>query len=631
MKRAIVVNNVETEYTPMDTEDMSARIKRLQEDIERYRETVDLNNKKLTDLKEYWATKALAIESIILDAQKKIDECEETIDGIEQERQNITNPTVPFPGPSCLKFVDGDQFSTVATTVIAVNIVTILIVFLHPHLAGDFFWLDQFCMVFYVAELSLKAAYKHGRLLFGECSTVIWNWIDLLIVVTGVVDMWLMPVLLSGSTHGSGGPSVLSYLRLLRLARLARVLKILRVIIMSDMSWTEGNAFQSFIMGVIALNAILIGLEADHPGVSLWFYLEQLLLFIFTFELFTRMKRYGLRFFFEDWVWNWLDGFIVLGGILDQWVMPTITLVQSRMGIEAGHSNKMGQVMMVLRMARLLRILRLVRLVKSIPPLYTLIIGIVKAMAGMGWVIVLTIVVLYVFALLGVKLVGHGLLFSENVPVQVAETFPRVFDSMFNLFMVMNADLSSMEHLFAYAPIFKYIMMLYVVVMNWAIFSILTAVVSDNMAAASQEHDKEVEEQHEQEKNEYRMASLQQLFDEMDEDRDGTITKSEFDELLADSLKSQELCDAASLKPRDLEDMFELTSFQGKDDTEPVINRERFLKSLQQEGVLVRERSVMRLEKRVSELAEIVKKRFDGIDDVVNMNSPATAPAQAKM
>merc|ERR1740138_520441 len=105
------------------------------------------------------------------------------------------------------------------------------------------------------------------------------------------------------------------------------------------------------------------------------------------------------------------------------------------MGIESGnHGHQMGQIMTTLRLARLLRILRLVRLVKNIPPLYTLIVGILQAMQGMAWVLVLTAVFLYAFALLAVRLIGHGLVFGGRAPPEIAEIFPTVPQAMFVLF-----------------------------------------------------------------------------------------------------------------------------------------------------------------------------------------------------
>merc|ERR1719506_3325644 len=109
-------------------------------------------------------------------------------------------------------------------------------------------------MVFYVGELSLKAIYFQKSLFVGPLSVVWWNWLDLLIVTTGVFDMWITPLMKSkhtgGHTKHSSGLVNPKLLRVLRLARLARIMKIVRVFLSSDFDWTEGERFQGFIMGV---------------------------------------------------------------------------------------------------------------------------------------------------------------------------------------------------------------------------------------------------------------------------------------------------------------------------------------------------------------------------------------------
>merc|ERR1719329_578857 len=126
----------------------------------------------------------------------------------------------------------------------------------------------------------------------------------------------------------------------------------------------------------------------------------------------------------------------------------------------------MGQIMTMLRMARLLRILRLVRLVKNIPPLFNLVVGIVKAFQGMVWVMVLTMLVFYVFSLLGVKLIGHGLVFTlqgTTAPPQVLMVFPSVMDSIFVLFKAMNGDWEALIPLLDALPASKIVLVLYTI------------------------------------------------------------------------------------------------------------------------------------------------------------------------
>jgi len=506
------------------------------------------------------------------------------------------------PGPKSLRFVDGDLFTLIGLTVIVVNVITMFMEMAHPHYTKDFFWLDQAFLVFYVVELTLKAILHQKNLLFGPAGVVCWNWMDLVIVVTGVLDMWLMPLI----QGGRDGPSLMGYIRMLRLARLVRVLKIVRIFLTSDLHWTEGTKFQGFIMGVICFNALLIGAEADFPHYWAWFYIENLLLVIFSFELLVRLRYQGKGFFChpDDIFWNWLDMIIVAVGVLDTWFLPGIELMQKLLGITNGlQKGNLGQILMIIRMARLLRILRLVRLIRGVPQLKTLVIGIAKSMYGMGWVLLLTVTVLYVCALLFVKLVGKQLIGEFNE--EICALFENVQDTMFNLFIVMNADLSNMTPFLNHGPECKLVMFLFTVMSNWAIFSILTAVVSDHMANVSAETSEERALHEAQEKEHMSHVILNKIFDQMDTDHSGTIKRSEFDALLEDEITSQELKEATNMHQADLVDLFRILSKE-KDVGEPRIYRDDFLEGLKQENTTVSMRSVMRLEKRMADMEDLL-------------------------
>merc|ERR1712187_523922 len=99
-------------------------------------------------------------------------------------------------------------------------------------------------------------------------------------------------------------------------------------------------------------------------------------------------------------------------------------------------------------------------------------------MQGMMWVLALTAVILYVFSLLAVKLIGHGLIFGgpDHVPDGMEGIFPNVLQSMFVLFMAMNGDPEFLQPMFKAIPVSKLFYVLYMILSSWAILSILTAV-----------------------------------------------------------------------------------------------------------------------------------------------------------
>jgi len=592
-------------------------------------------NSQLSRLREEALTKKVEIKLL----EREIEEKEKHLGG-----------AIPPPGPPCLSFVDGDCFTAIASCIIITNIVTMTMEVLHPHYATDLYYLDTTFLLFYIFELVLKASYYQGTFLRGPLSVVWWNWMDLIIVLVGMVDLWVLPLV---EAESSTGPSYMSYLRILRLARLVRVLKIVHIFLQSDLSWADDAIFQSFIMVVIGFNAILMGIEVETPEYNFaWFYVEQLLLVIFTFELVVRLKKSGCVFFIDRrdnaFLWNWLDFIIVVGGIIDQWMLPMVGFLQVLLGSSESKSfraEEVSQVMNMLRMARLLRILRLIRLIKQIKPLYNLVIGVAKAMQGMGWVMVLTSVVLYVCALLGVKLLGpEGIVWSferssgsaedmtcaeaEKAELEPSErckataAFPDIFGAIFNLFKVMNADMSPMEDLFVFLPATKFIFMFYVVVTNWAIFSILTAVVSDHMARVTEKTEEEAEAEkmrgiHEE--------LVQDIFEKLDHDGSGDVKEEDFRRLINDDAECAELCEKSGLGAEDMHEFLEILCHKAPDqEGGNKISRQEFLKGLQKEGTTVNQRSMMRVEKR---LADMEKRLAAGMNRLENaLRTAASSP-----
>jgi len=376
-------------------------------------------------------------------------------------------------------------------------------------------------------------------------------------------------------------------------------LKTVRAFMESDLSWTEGKHFQLFIMGTIAFNSVVMSLESDLPDFAAWFYVEQALLCIFSFELLVRLRFKGCRFFCDpdDIVWNWMDFVIVCGGIVDQWLMPGITIIQTLLGMSNGGSVHIGDFMTLLRMARLLRILRLVKLVRNVPPLFTLIVGILKAMQGMAWVLVLTFIVLYAFGLLCVRLFGQtGLAFSGSAPAAVAGIFPGVLQSMFVLFKVMNGDMDPIKPLLDELPITKLVFVLYMVISSWAILSILTAVVSENMIAATDVHRLEQEREQTEWKQKHARQWLQEVFRHADSNHSGKLDEQEFMGILNDRALAQQICEQTCLGREDIEQIFGLLRTTDK------VSSDDFIEALQIESRAVTERSIMRLEKRILDL-----------------------------
>lgn len=148
----------------------------------------------------------------------------------------------------------------------------------------------------------------------------------------------------------------------------------------------NSSAFQAFIIGVILVNAVLVGLETDAELVARYGGLFELLnvaiIAVFVTELAIRLVAYlprPQRFFADGW--NVFDFVIVALSVLP-----------------AG-----GSFANVARLARLLRVLRIV----SVFPELRLIVGtMLRSLSSMTSVILLLSLVLYVYAVLGFHLFG---------------------------------------------------------------------------------------------------------------------------------------------------------------------------------------------------------------------------------
>jgi voltage-gated sodium channel len=144
------------------------------------------------------------------------------------------------------------------------------------------------------------------------------------------------------------------------------------------------QGFQNFILGVIVVNAVLVGLETSEALQAsygqLFEWLNTLIQAIFVIEIAVRLLAYWPRLFnfFRDG-WNVFDFAIVAAAL-----MP------------AG-----GNFATVARLARLLRVVRLI----SVFPELRLIVGtMLRSVGSMGHVILLLSLVIYVYAVLGYHL-----------------------------------------------------------------------------------------------------------------------------------------------------------------------------------------------------------------------------------
>lgn len=164
--------------------------------------------------------------------------------------------------------------------------------------------------------------------------------------------------------------------------------------------------FQSTIIGAILLNAVTLGLETSDRLMEdlgpILLGVDDVLLWVFTAELALRVFAFRGRFLRDPW------------GIFDLIVV----------GIAWAPATESLSVL------RALRVLRVLRLVSVVPSLRNVVEAMLRALPGMGSIVLLMLLIFYVFAVMGAKLYG------EDMP----EQFGTLGASLFTLFQLMTLD-----------------------------------------------------------------------------------------------------------------------------------------------------------------------------------------------
>ena len=168
----------------------------------------------------------------------------------------------------------------------------------------------------------------------------------------------------------------------------------------------EHDWFKRTIISLIVINAILLGMETmrDLPEDVLvtLFRINRAILGVFVIELILRISAHRGAFFRDSW--SLFDFVIVMASL----IAPS------------------GPFQVV----RSLRILRVLRLVSTVPSLRRVVDGLLHAVPGIGSVLVLLILILYIAAVMATTL------FREAAP----ESFGHLGISLFSLFQIMTLE-----------------------------------------------------------------------------------------------------------------------------------------------------------------------------------------------
>jgi voltage-gated sodium channel len=172
----------------------------------------------------------------------------------------------------------------------------------------------------------------------------------------------------------------------------------------------DSSRFQIFILGVILVNAVVLGLETyqgiERDAGNALEAVNDLCLGIFVIEIVIRIAAHGRRpqDYFKSG-WNVFD-FLVIGGALLPGLRENATAL------------------------RLLRLLRIVRVVSIFPDLRFLIRGMVASLPPIGSMAMLTSLLIYIYGILG------WILFAATDP----DNWGNIGEAMLSLFVVLTLE-----------------------------------------------------------------------------------------------------------------------------------------------------------------------------------------------
>lgn len=213
----------------------------------------------------------------------------------------------------------------------------------------------------------------------------------------------------------------------------------------------ESSRFQNFITAVIAINAVILGLETSPTVMnamgSTLHVLDQLAVAIFVIELLMKLAVYRLAFFKR--AWNIFDFTIV-----------AITLMPAGQGVSV---------------LRALRILRAFRLISTVPSMRKVVEALMRAIPGMISVLTLLSLVFYVSAVMATKLFGEGF----------PEWFGTIGESLYSLFQIMTLESWSMgivRPVMESYPLAWLFFVPFILITTFAVLNLFIAIVVDAMS-----------------------------------------------------------------------------------------------------------------------------------------------------
>lgn len=394
---------------------------------------------------------------------------------------------------------------------------------------------------------------------------------------------------------------------------------------------------------LIMVNCVTMGMQADSLvndynadiEAVVWV-AENILVFLFTFEIAARLKVFGCAEYFdmrtsEGW-FNVFDAIIVLvSGPIFGWVFPLIALITGE-SFSAGFLRTLS----VFRSLRLLRIVRVIQRMPMFREVWLLLRGLTSSMRTLVWTVTVIFVLTYLFAILGCWIISSEIkqvmqsieIMTPEEAQQITYTFEVVkgiapLMQLLIQFLTLDSWNSKMEQIMKYTPWCVGYFYTYIAVAVFVLMNLVTAIIVENAMSASKMDENEKLKQMEDFKKK-ELKELEHLFYLMDADGDGTLDWEEFENAFLDEEMSRKwrLLDFG---PDECKELFDLL-----DDGDGGIHTGEFFHGLARMKGGAQSRDLMKVGQQVDRISKDVQSliaawRLQRISSCGSMESPTCA------
>jgi len=314
--------------------------------------------------------------------------------------------------------------------------------------------------------------------------------------------------------------------------------------------FVRSDSFETWVGLGILVNCLTLGVEVNGM-------VEEQAPWVLVFTAFCEhfftllfLVEFTLKVIFVGWVvyvpcasrtelqmeacWNLLDAFFVwVTGVFVVWIAPLASLDVSQL-----------RIFTAVRAIRLLRLVRVVRKMPQFSEAYLLIRGLSDSMRTLFWTVLVIFFITYIFAIFGIVIYSVTIKEAYEDALQgkysgqssmadlemLWDATGGVDRMMYTLIQVLTLDSWTgisrpMEYVCpgCWLYFFLYIILAAIVFLN-----LVTAVIVEN-ALENSKADEDAQLMLKEELNKKLFKTFQQLFLQMDDDDDGTLTADEFD------------------------------------------------------------------------------------------------------